>query len=462
MKSFKNYISEVHYSDLFNQRFVEMRKKYMKLRREDPSAAAKMYINFTNHVDNNMDRNPFVDNKLIDHSDPVGIYAYPLNYVINHAADIWYGANAKYMRILAHKYDATKSLYLQSIKEWDAIRMIGKIPQIKEADMHQEDVYRTVWKWLRKHGRNINTPGTVFFFVVQHKIENGAKEHEIYSKKEYYEARTNVEQTQIFLKLGFNSLVDTAKNQRRAIINPREPEQIVFLRRDAFEVVEVIPLNLTKDKIGGVTTFQDPSYNPSERKLAAYIATEIGDKLKEGPERSSLGGWSYYWTQKGRRIEIIFERDQSYYDNKKMGDKKHKEAKLSDPHKYRIRLRSERGTIGVQAAKSVPFQSAAKSVIDEFNQRASDPSFKAGQPDEPETRAKFLKKQEDKHLLDIMSRWFEKFWMHDFNDPESIKNRGYEINNTKDLMKHLVKRYPKHAAEIKKMYNDTKHIYKNR
>ena len=93
MKTYKNFINEIHYQDKFSKGFLDFRKKWNKKKNQSYT----YYVQFTNAKGDVLDRTSYEDT---NHSDPVGNYGYPLKYVIDYPMDIWYGVNARHLRVL--------------------------------------------------------------------------------------------------------------------------------------------------------------------------------------------------------------------------------------------------------------------------------------------------------------------------------------------------------------------------
>ena len=90
-----------------------------------------MYIQFTDFSNTTIDKGV---NKDPDHSDPVGTYGYPIDYVLKFPADIWYGQRAKYLRVLKRETKYQNHLDLQSITTLSqALAEINKIYRANEA-----------------------------------------------------------------------------------------------------------------------------------------------------------------------------------------------------------------------------------------------------------------------------------------------------------------------------------------
>ena len=356
LKKLNQNLKEVHWQDLYPDSFKQFRKKYLPLLRA--RQVYNLYVQFSNFANNTMDRNA---SPIQDHHDPAGVYAYPIAYVLQHPADVWYGQGAKYMRVLRAVSKKSFSLaYIDSESKCE--RMLN------QAGFAYQEIHEMMWL-ARKHYKS-RTTGTnkwakVFLSCMQIDLIAPAVSQNkpgMFSKGgPEYRIRTGQEQTALFLKMGVDSLIDSSSTHKSAIINDREPEQICFLNRAAFRVEEVFDLrgNMPKEKLP-TFTHPDPSGTYIERALVATIAKSLNDQISESSRDMKTSkkldaSYRYYWTKKGRRIEIRFERPPSYYENKKMGEKKHKADKLYSSYRIEIEIETEFGQIKRRFAEDTPF-----------------------------------------------------------------------------------------------------------
>ena len=351
-----------HYEDYMPKGFVEFRKKYSKLAKNKGSVS-DLYVQFTTHQGDTLYKKAY---EFPDHSDPAGIYGYPIDYVLKYPADIWYGAGAKYLRVLQAESPYSKWLDLQNIGEYDAENILRRM-----GFYDPEGLLKKAKKLFKNRvGRSIQK---AFFSAVQVDLDATGDADNVV-------LRSAKAQTDLFLKAGFETIEDTAKTSKKAVINDREPEQIIFLTRNAFSVVEIFRLSGEGERVSPVRRIDE-----SKRKLAALIAKGLDDKVV------STDTYDKFWTAKGRRIEVAFERPQSYYEGKKMGEKRHRESKLHTEHVTKIKVYTERGLIRLQGQSL--FKDFAASIADEFDYREQE-----GQVDrdwEPETRELYAKKLEE-------------------------------------------------------------------
>ena len=385
----KYRVVSTHYTDLFPKNFEKFRKKYLKMSKT--SEGRDLYVQFTNFQDSTLQKNPWPSP---DHQDPVGIYGYPLAYVCSHPADIWYGAQAKFLRVLQ---DVSKrKLYLPAITtESSALDVLTKMGfKVPEA----QNLMQLAWKHYKSR---IGTASTKYAKMMMTAIQLDLSEENPKQEGETritHKVRSGQEQTDLFKKAGYDAVEDESRSNKQAIINDREPQQIIFLSRGAFRVVDVYRL---KDKDKFLVT-NDP--DKVARKLSAQIALVLNDSLSsDKEERQNLGGWAYFWTKGGRRIEINFPRDQAYYVNKKMGEKKHKEDKLSTQHQTQIVIQSEKGKIERTFSSDTKFKDILYSVRQSWNSLVESPQDNTWKPQDKkgfhvqveEGRQAFYKKKKE-------------------------------------------------------------------
>lgn len=339
---------ETHIVDMGSKAFVDFVKKYKNEK--------YLYVNFSFNGEK-MDRNAY---QKPDHSDFTGVYAYPIDYVVKHPADIWYGSKMPYIRVLK---DISKNpLYIDRITTEDQVLSI-----LVKCGMDYKTALETYKKVRKTYNRRNAGPTRMakdFLSCLQMKVldEPEGKDWGVYR----YPTRTGKEQTDMLLKAGFDAVIDQSRTSKRAVVNEREPEQICFLTRGAFEIVEVIDsvLPMKTDKRLNqryTTTFTSPDFPLIERPFVVKIAEIMGDKIDKGhPERSSLNGWSYYWTKMGRRIGIEFTRTD-------YNDKKHRQFKQYNNFECNIRVKSEYGDIEIHGDQKTKFEQLLREFSKEWN-----------------------------------------------------------------------------------------------
>ena len=347
-------LTEVHWTDLYPKTFAEFRKKYLKIAREGKMNG--FYVQFTNFVDNTLDKNAY---QKPDHNDPVGIYGYPIKYVLTHPADIWYGKNAKYLRVLQ---DISKSsLDLRYIDSYN--KVVRFLNSMGFTPTEVDKMVNLSKRYYKERHKGSNKFAKIFLTCVQIDLLSEPIDYHqggMFSKAApIYRLRTGAEQTALFRRAKIDALEDTATNNRAAIISDREPEQIIFLTRGAFKVVDVYALRPNEKN----SYLASPEvHERSRRKLASELAKIMNDRIIESAKEPATykrvnfdASYRYFWTAKGRRIDINFDRSDSYYIGKRMGEKKHKEDKLSISYITKIKVDTEIGSLRREYGSSETF-----------------------------------------------------------------------------------------------------------
>jgi hypothetical protein len=397
--NFKTFLTEVKYTDLYPTDFETFRKKYNKLKN-----TPGLYVHFSNHRSDTLDKS-FHDSP--DHTDPVGLYCYPLKYVIEHPADIWYGRSAKYLHVVTIT-DAAKPLYLQHMNDSDMLQIIRHMNLSTSFSAIENDL-----KQIKRARRLTGSKAMhkAFMTYVQCHLDDDFK---------CDTTRSGAEQTALFLKAGYTALIDNAKVINNAIINDREPEQIVFLRRDAFKIVEMFNLRADEAEAKFLThtnVESDPTYM---RKLAALAFAAMGDKLVDSaPEGPHTTIEKLFFSAKKRRLyvdlETVVDRD-----NLKIGQKKHKSNKLSDGTKGRIKLFSEKGRYSATLFSDETAQEVADKLGAQFRhgEGVADPEFQPLDSKEYVAKAKKVaddesEKRRQRERAEFLSKnvqTFERAW----------------------------------------------------
>lgn len=262
-----------------------------------------------------------------DHSDPTGIYAYPASYVAKHWNDIDYGrgagTNLRIMRLVAPpekvltlsgmKADQFFEAFARLKMEFN-VHDLGTMVSWKRHDAAR--IYEAVSEFLiTRQGAHhrVSNYSKVLWFIIQQKftlIQNhvpdpeGDGDEEDMEQEELpddgYEGmlrvdpeigkgttRSQVDQTSILLKGGYEAVLDRSGTSLEATIFKDEPEQILFLTKRAFEVVEVVKMSEERGGDGGSTDFVGS--NPKAmRALMGTVAKQFNDRLTQEIPRSIL------------------------------------------------------------------------------------------------------------------------------------------------------------------------------
>lgn len=302
---------ETHYIDVYPKTFLEFRKKYLK--------SKNLYVQFSNHKFDNIDKSV---NYNPNHGDMVGNYAYPIEYVLNYPSDIWYGRNAKYLRVLK---DTSKNKIIINDLTENQIDSILRKMNLSSSEL------KYVKKYFKLKGSK--SLQKAFFLYIQHDISYDTPK-----------LRTGVEQTNLFLKAGIDCIEDKSRNQNTAIINPREPNQIVFLTRNSFEIIETFQLNY-KD----MSIYSNKVGEDKQKKLANMIFEKFNEKLYKSKD-------NVYFSNNGKMLLLDFQISNEHMKDKKIGEKKHKQYKFNDMYKVKVILYSDKDTIEVNFNENEKFE----------------------------------------------------------------------------------------------------------
>jgi hypothetical protein len=309
-------LNEVHFSDAFPRGFMDFYKAWAKRKNE-----YGIFVQFT-HRGDTLDRSSV---QSPDHSDPVGNYAYPLRYVIDHPSDIWYGHGARYVRVLKDK--SRHPVTLSSLSYYRAQQYL--------TDVGLSRAYDLAGRLFPDKAKGVTAPGKLFMSCVLFDFEKcEISRHRGKYKMEKQATRSSAEQTALLRTMGIDSLEDQAN---------REPTQIVFLTPQSFQVLATYRMAdpYHKGRVGvNVTDAPDRLM----QKFAAALAAEMGDQLIDHE------GKRIWWTKGGREITLE-DRDTSLEARMaannagrlKFGGKMHKMYKKTGRHEIVARIESERG-----------------------------------------------------------------------------------------------------------------------
>ena len=367
MGAFKQFLAEMKFEDSLGKTFKQFHDKYKTKQYKDKM----LYVNFSNYADNTLDKRA-VENP--DHSDPMGVYGYPLKYVIDHPGDILYGRSAKYLRVLS--IQKGRILSLQSMSDSDMNHMYNKIFRAYDGpDME------TAVKYLKLYN-NLQNNKSAWFQAMQLTPEslvelvrwfNGRKK--MNNPKPELTTLSAKEQTARFTSLGYSIIMDTGSSHKKAVINDREPEQIIFLNRGAFKIEEVYMLRGTDVTNQIITSTSSAHEQEITRKIAAKIVDGIGDKLlSSGAHTANMNGYQFYYTKQGQRVGVMLAATQKR-DDLKFGQKYHKEFRKSTGEEVHVKIEGKRNvTAGFDIDESV--ENIVSAVVDMYNQASDNESFK--------------------------------------------------------------------------------------
>ena len=429
MKKFRNYLSEIHYKDLYGEQFEVFRKKYSKLLRTNPANARKLFVNFTSHsVDEYSSFNPNPS-----HNDPVGLYAYPLDYVLKHPGDIWYGSKARYLRVVENIVDAEHELTLTYMGDYKAIELLKKV--------FGTEVYTHTKLAKRLYPDRLGKPnstgygGRLFLQCVQIDLSNddqGDKTNEEY--KNELRIRSGKEQRDLLLKMGIYVLHDNARKRSDAVINDREPEQTIFLVRNSFKVVESFVMHQKETPVGernAEKTTSSPEIEKEGVKLAVKIFAKFGHEIKKFVRQRESGlHYDLFFSTGGFKLAIEFSFPSSDIDWSKFGQKKHRQQKLSNRYYPTCTLFTDHGEITTEGKMETTFDEIADAMYTDYQNADIVPNWTPYTPEREYSERKAEKDKRDK----------------EYSAKERAKNLGWmsEVKNEiNEIITIIQKKYGK-------------------
>lgn len=239
----------------------------------------------TKHNDKQAERRATSDKTLwaeVSHHDPIGIYTYPAELVIEKSGQMPYGKDMKYMRVLKAK-PGIKRLELQDMTDKEAnIRLLEKAGVFDLLRLSDDGKLTPsiIWdhaEWQVEQeymdGRTNTIPKTFFYLLQRQYSPKGGGISFI--------RLNNKAQSRRIQQLGYDMVEDTAKTKEDAVIYPNEPTQAVFLNRGAFDIVDVYQANTEKtNKRGGKELRGAFTINGVEVKVAHAVADLLNDQVR--------------------------------------------------------------------------------------------------------------------------------------------------------------------------------------
>jgi len=424
-------LNEIHYRETLGKGFESFLKKYSALVRKKEISQYSTFVSFTDYRSTDMDKTAAMK---VDHMDMSGIYCYFLPYVLKYPADIWYASNAKYIQVIQGTWK--KALYLKDNNDWSSLtNILYKMGFSDSSTLLQKA--KKVYKHTGK-----KAPIMSFMSVVQADLSATPTIEQSWGvKKEVYPMRSAVEQTKLFLKAGYDAIID----EGTGAINEREPEQIIFLTRQSFKVIEVIPINLGKKEGAGISANRSGATEEHiYRKFAAAIAAKMQDKLTDKALTTNMGGWNVFFTVKGRRIELALSRPNSYF-NRPLGDKPHKYDKKGTREKMGVRVYGEFGKIEFGDTDEMATAETCAAYFEELlkNQTNKDTNWA------PQNQAGFLKQQKRENYIKAVKQEMEKPWR-----AESRIEKYNELRAARGLPPFSIDEYFQGALQFKNIFGE--------
>lgn len=319
-------LKEMRYEDTFGKEFLKLKKKYSKRKKD-----YNLYVNFSNRDMGNLSSSGWASP---DHNDPKGIYGYPLWYVLDYPSDIWYGKNVKYAKVIEEQYPR-KTLFLQGIN-----RSEGESLLMQAKYKHKLPVQYDLFDKVSRQYSGVSKYGKTFFDLIQ-------KDYKEFPDN--YTIRSAEEQTNIFLKLGYWAIRDTASRASQAVINSREPVQICFFHAQSYRVLETFELPDWKQSVSyrGTNKITNEPSSGLIRKMVQNIFSEIFNDSIEKNQKDMLvtkrgAEKNVFFSKGGRKIKVGVRSTQDR-SNLSFGEKPHRAYRKADQWQVMFFIESEYG-----------------------------------------------------------------------------------------------------------------------
>ncbi|MEM4261253.1 MAG: hypothetical protein QXG00_08465 [Candidatus Woesearchaeota archaeon] len=265
----KEVMSEIVTSDYYPKQFQVFLDKY-KYNFRMITEKDRFFVSFQDYKSDVLDKSLYSGDKAI-HSDPVGLYCYPFDYVVNHPMDITFAFGSRYLLVIERVTD--NYVNLQELTKSEFFSYAYKL----YPDFDERNEFFLENNTFNIHdGVNIHW-GKYLFFIIQHHIFS-KKEKDLedenrfgFSVLRYSSIDNRDEQRKRALKMGIKCLVDSPEQKKESVINTNEPEQCVFFSRDAFKILEVF--NLSSSPEHGLKPYK------ITRKLSGIVARNIKGKV---------------------------------------------------------------------------------------------------------------------------------------------------------------------------------------
>jgi hypothetical protein len=323
-------ISEAHYADLMGGQMKRFHDKYA-------NAGDDLFVNFNPVISDPRDKTIYgahmgwswaarnatspafpkvpATHRTPDHKDPVGVYAYPASYVAKHWNDIAYGrgdgVNLRVLRLVAPPEKVLVLSDMNADRFFEAFARLrmefnvegeGTFVSWKRHDAAR--IYEAVSEYLitnKGAHHRVSNYSKVLWFLIQNKVllirnhkpdpddENEDQEIEddgyeglLRMDPSYGHGRTREQnvQTQILLKGGYEAVLDRSGTSLEATIFHGEPEQILFLTKRAFEVVEVVKI-LHNHDLNDDSEASTEDLLKAVKSLTGIVAKQFNDRLAE-------------------------------------------------------------------------------------------------------------------------------------------------------------------------------------
>ena len=357
-------LDEIRIEDSSPKQFMAFLKKWRAFARKN--SVNDYWVHFSNFRSDTTDKK-FADSP--DHTDPIGLYVYPMKYVLSHPSDIWYGIKAANLfvieakpkkafwfsevtsmqdihRLIWNMFKGTWTISdyeLNVLRNWFGYTGKGKFAKTLMCAI-QFDWTKFSGKITRQNLRNITNRNSGWIRDLQ---------------------RSGQEQTKLWNEAGYDMLIDTGTGA----VNDREPEQAIFLSRGAFKPIEKYALRDPEQAQNSSITTNEPDDDFLRKIASMALAGMDGERLIKGkPLTASQSGWHRWWTNNGWRVSVKMEDVTAVhkYNTLKLGEKPHKEVKNHDNRAIDVEIETPYGQISTNIGTNEKLDTAVKEMWKEY------------------------------------------------------------------------------------------------
>ena len=382
VEPFNQVLQEASVKDIKTKGFNQFLEKYSKPKLPNGLKKSNLYVRFADSPMNKMSVKP-------NHQDPIGVYAYPLEFVINHPASIKYGSRSNWIQILQAvdvPYPITK-LSLSRAK--NLIYMAGADVRLFERMLSQS---RKNPRKVMMFGAMTNHIGQAFMWAMTH---DGPEDLDILPP---------IKQRQRFLQAGLYCISDNASDYGKASINENEPQQTIFFDKSSYKFIEAIYVGgaPSSDASPGVRTANTFSGTSKVKdKIIGVIAQKLNLNISEKLSTISRFPISHVsefnivaWLGKNREyfvgIEDVFIPERGNKDSR--GDYRQQYASLKHNNEdgFLVKLVGPAGSVSLQSS-----QMSAEEMANQLISNYENKKFDSQDHTKDYSKASFQKKIED-------------------------------------------------------------------
>lgn len=219
----KKIILELHPSD-FAQGFIKTLNKYKKQK--------NVYVRYSMApTDFSTKSTPGSKAGQAWHADPIGVYAFPTNYIANNPTKSRIFQDHPYLNFIED--NSKNKIVIQ--RDWMFTDFPLAVDYLSEVFPHKPSARRLMNRYLMKN-RDARVKINILFARA---IFYGLQYE--YDSENYPKLLSGPQQTKIFIDAGIDAIEDLGRKPHESVIMPEGGEpQIIFLKRDSYKILETI------------------------------------------------------------------------------------------------------------------------------------------------------------------------------------------------------------------------------